>query len=135
VFPKYANLKFTNNSPASQVTTKKAQTLHVKNEIKFLFKKKDKLNQDLCTLHLRAAQEWGSMWPKIQNSIHESLNYEMEQKYKTLDMKIRKLVHTQTQKPSTNTKFYPKVINKTSISFTDEELTLLNKGLNHKRKY
>jgi hypothetical protein len=63
----------------------------------------------------------------------------MEQKYKTLDMKISRSVHTQTQKPSTNTKFYPRVTNKTSISFTDEELTLLSTGLkynlNHKRKY
>jgi len=38
--PKYANLKFTNNSPVSQVTTKKAQIIRIKDEIKFLFKKK-----------------------------------------------------------------------------------------------
>jgi len=42
VIPKYANLKFTNNSPVSQVITKKAQVIRIKNEIKFLFKKKEK---------------------------------------------------------------------------------------------
>jgi hypothetical protein len=53
VTPKYANLKFTNTSPAAQTTTKKAQTIRVKNEIKFLFKKKEKLNRELYTTHLK----------------------------------------------------------------------------------
>jgi len=39
VIPKYAKLKFTNNSPVSQMTTNKAQVIQIKDEIKFLFKK------------------------------------------------------------------------------------------------
>jgi hypothetical protein len=53
----------------------------------------------------------------------------MERKYQYLKKKFRKLVHTQNQKPSTKTEFYPRVVDKTEISFTNEELTLLNKGL------
>jgi len=45
----------------------------------------------------------------------------MGTKYKYLDQKINNLVSTQTTKPIANTKFYPSVINKTKISFTDEE--------------
>jgi hypothetical protein len=41
VTPKYANLRFTNNSPVAQLTTNKAQVLRIKNEIKFLLKKKE----------------------------------------------------------------------------------------------
>ena len=63
----------------------------------------------------------------------------MEKKYKSLDTKINKLVQTQTNNPNTNIQFYPRVINKTNISFTDDELTLLNKGLKYnlsqKRKH
>jgi len=81
----------------------------------------------------------GGMWFIILSSIHESLNYEMEKKYKSLDTKINKLVQTQTNNPNTNIQFYPRVINKTNISFTDDELTLLNKGLKYnlsqKRKH
>jgi hypothetical protein len=40
VIPKYARLKFTNTSPVAQVTANKAQIIRVKNEIKFIFKRK-----------------------------------------------------------------------------------------------
>ena len=60
-------------------------------------------------------------------------------KYKYLDQKINNLVSTQTTKPIANTKFYPRVLNKTNISFTDEETKLLNKwlryNLDHKNKH
>ena len=49
VIPKYANLKLKNDSPASQVTSKKAQIMRIKDEIKILFKKKEKLHHDLYT--------------------------------------------------------------------------------------
>ena len=56
VIPKYGNLKFINTSPVSQVTTKKAQVIRTKDEIKFLFKKKEKLNYDLYIFYMKAAQ-------------------------------------------------------------------------------
>ena len=128
MIPYYANLKFTNTSPAAQVTANKAQILRVKNEIKFLYKRKDKLNQELYTAHLKAANEWGSLWSYIQDSTHENINQEMDKKYQSLDKKIRKLVNTQNQRPTARTEFYPRVVNKTEICFTDEELELLNKA-------
>jgi hypothetical protein len=111
----------------------------VKNEIKFLFKKKERLNQELYNAHLKAAQEWGSVWYTILESIHSSLNSEMEKKHKSLDMKINKLVQTQTNRPLIDKQFYPKVVNNTNISLSEDELKLLNKGfkynLNQKRKH
>jgi hypothetical protein len=74
VIPKYAKTKFASTSPAAHVTTKKAQRTRVKDEIKFLFKKKEKLNYELYNTHLKSAQEWGGMWYTILSSIHESLN-------------------------------------------------------------
>jgi hypothetical protein len=40
VIPKYANIKFGNLSPAASVTSRKPQITRIKDEIKFLHKKK-----------------------------------------------------------------------------------------------
>jgi len=100
-----------------------------------LYKKKDKLYRDLYRVHLQAARDWGKMWYPIQNSIQDSLNVEMENKYKDIDDKIKKLVLTQAENPDTKIRFYPRVIDMTDIVFTDEEMTLLNKGLKYNLSY
>jgi len=74
------------------------------------------------------------MWYSIQDSIQNSLNVEIEKKYKTIDDKIKKMVLIQTENPDT-VQFYRRVINKTDIVFEDEEMTLLNKGLNYNLSY
>jgi len=43
VIPKHVNIKIANTSPASQMTAKKAQLIRIKDEIKFLYKKNEKL--------------------------------------------------------------------------------------------
>ena len=55
----------------------------------------------------------------------------MEKKWSSLDKKINKLVLTQIIKLNTNAQFYPRVVNKTNIPFTNEELKLLNKSLKY----
>jgi len=40
IIPNYVNIKIANTSPAALVTTKKAQITRIKDEIKFLYKKK-----------------------------------------------------------------------------------------------
>jgi len=93
-----------------------------------MFKKKEKLNQQLCRIHLQVAQEWGNVWNTILTSIQDTLNRETEKKCKTIDEKINKLVRAQVKKPNNNTELYLRVVNKTNITFSDEELTLLIKG-------
>jgi len=34
-------------------------------------------------MQLKAAQEWGNTWYTILKSIHDSINQELERKYKT----------------------------------------------------
>jgi hypothetical protein len=67
VTPKYADTKFQNTSPAAKYSAKKAQITRIKDEIKFLYKKKDNLNRELYEHHLKAAKYWGNMWYPIQN--------------------------------------------------------------------
>jgi hypothetical protein len=89
----------------------------------------------LYNIHLEAAQEWGNTWYIILDSIHESINQELERKYKNIDMKLKKGAHTQTKNPDYQGHLYPRVINKTDITFTNDELSLLNKVLKYNLIY
>ena len=53
MIPKNANRNFANASPVSQVATKKVQVICIKDEIKLLFRKKEKLNLELYRAHLK----------------------------------------------------------------------------------
>jgi len=83
--------------------------------------------------------EWGKCWDPIRDSVHNTINLESESKYRLLENKIVRLKGTQEEKLGSNHKFYPRAINQTDIKFTNEELTLLNKGLKynlgHKHKH
>ena len=52
VIPKYAQIKVPYTSPASKVTQRKVQLSRVKEEIKYLYMKKEKLNESLYKLVL-----------------------------------------------------------------------------------
>ena len=129
IIPKYAQLKVPNTSPASQSIAQKARIMRIKGELKFLHKKQEMLNRELYRHHLQVAQEWGRWWVVIHVSILQKINTEMERKYKSMDDKIKRLPQNQAQKPKTDTNIYPRVVNNTSIKFSDEEMELLNKGL------
>jgi len=57
------------------------QTTRIRDEIKFLYKKREKLNGTLYKTHVQAALEWD----QIRSSIHNSINQESERKYRLLD--------------------------------------------------
>jgi hypothetical protein len=56
--PKYAYIKIPENNEAAKKTKTQAQTLHIKNEIKFLHKKKQQLNTKLYQTHIHNANIW-----------------------------------------------------------------------------
>jgi hypothetical protein len=57
VIPNFVQLKFPNTSSASRSATKKMQTMRLKDENKFLHKKKEQLNRELYRSHIQAANE------------------------------------------------------------------------------
>jgi hypothetical protein len=118
-------------SPASQMTQKKVHIIRVKDEIKLLYKKKQKLNMELYNAHLKAALEWGNMWHTIMDHILITVNQEADKKYKIINAKLNQLTKTQTNNPDFYKQFYPRVINNTNITFTNDEMSLLNKGLKY----
>ena len=74
IIPKYASIKVPNTSKAAHNTQKKFSTIRIKDEIKFLYMKKEKLNKELYQVHLKVAQEWGNTWHIIRNGIYENIN-------------------------------------------------------------
>ena len=52
----------------------------------------------------------------------------LQPKYKNLDNKLNKLAQTQTKTPTDTHTFFPRVVNKTNILFSNNELKLLEKG-------
>ena len=61
--------------------------------------KKEQLNKILYQTHLKVAQEWGNTWHIIRNSVHESINKEIDKKYNNIKQKLKKLEHTQNSTP------------------------------------
>jgi hypothetical protein len=72
--PHYTKIKIPNTSPASIFTKQKIVKLIIKDEIKFLYTKKEKLNNALYKAHLRVAQEWGKTWYPTEKSTNEALS-------------------------------------------------------------
>jgi hypothetical protein len=96
IIPKYEKLNIPNTSPAAQMTKKKIHITCIKDEIKFLHKKKQKLNTELYNAHLKAAFEWGSIWETIMDSILVTVNQEANKKYKTINAKLSQLTKAWT---------------------------------------
>jgi hypothetical protein len=68
------------------------------------------------------------MWGYIQHTIEEKLQKESQARYHKLDNKLNILTQSQTTIPHLKQNFHPRVINNTNITFTDHEMTLLQKG-------
>ena len=117
-----------NSSPAAKHTLCKKQIMRIKDELRFLhMKKKQQINLKLYRLHLSLANTWGNSGPYIQGTIEDKVQRTIGSKYKTLDDKLHRLAHQQTTPKEPHT-FFPRVINNTDITFSKNELSLLNKG-------
>jgi hypothetical protein len=76
ITPKYAqiHIKTANTSEAAKHTETQTRILRIKNEIKFLYKKKQHLNKQLYDLHIQNANEWGNIWNIITNETTNTIN-------------------------------------------------------------
>ena len=79
-----------------QKTLRTANQYRINQEIKFLYTKKLKLNEQLFKLHLKCADRWQSIWPIIIQSIDYKLTKEMETHYNNLNRKLDKLQREKT---------------------------------------
>ena len=90
--PNYARIKDLNTSTAFKYIQHKVPNIRIKDEIKYLYTKKQHLNQQIYHLHLTLANSWNNTWSYIPHTIEEKLKKVVEFKYKNLDKKLTKLI-------------------------------------------
>jgi hypothetical protein len=86
-------------------------------------------------LHVECTNKWHNTWHIIQCNTDQYLAIETEKLYGNLNQKLHKLVNRQHRKNSVHQYIghllYASTVNLSYINFTQEETTLLNKGLQH----
>jgi hypothetical protein len=115
------------DSEAAKRTQTQVQTLRIKNEIKFIYRKKQQLNTHLYQTHINNSNIWQQTWDNIERSIEQKLQHEMDKIHKKQQQKINKLMKTQTIQINNNNTQY--------THFTHEEIQILNKGLKYNLHY
>jgi hypothetical protein len=122
---KYADLKLKGSNSAVKLTQKQLTKLRINNELKFLYIKKQQINNQLYKTHLRNAHYWQTNWPLIENDINHSLNEEYKKHYTKLNNNINKLNKQLKENIQSNNKqtFYLLVHNMTNIQFTKKNKT------------
>jgi hypothetical protein len=133
--PNYINIRINGNNIRCRYTMKTAIKTRINQEIKFLYVKKHKLNEQLYKLQFKGAKYWDKTWTHIINSIEQKLQHEMEETYNRLNKKFDELMKKQNKtKPQRNNQtqeFHSRTVNLTNITFTKEEQETLNLGLQH----
>jgi hypothetical protein len=126
--PDYARIKVPRTSPASKYTQQKISRVRLTDELTFLHIKKQQLTQHILKIQLFLVDLWDKMWPDIQHSIEAKLKNTIQEKYNRLEAKLANLTTEQFKKPHKTHSFFPRVVNITSIKFSEREARLPNKG-------
>jgi hypothetical protein len=89
IVPAYATLKIPRTSLGATITQRKAQTLRIKEKIKFLYHKKEYLNRELYNTHPQATNEWGPVWDLISSEILRQVQEMAAAKHATINTRLR----------------------------------------------
>jgi hypothetical protein len=114
-------------------------TIRLNQEIKFLYIKKQKLNDQLCKMHLECTATWKNIWNLIQPTIDRKIQQQMDTYYIYLNKMLNNLQakHQQQQHKrnlhnnSQQRQFFSRVKKLTNIKLSKEETELLNHGLQY----
>jgi hypothetical protein len=133
--PNYISIKINGNNRQCTNTLKAATHYRINQEVKFLYIKKNNLNEQLYNKHLQCAALWPNCWPTLHATIEDALKSEMDAHSDKPNKKLDKLVEKQKNPPHSGHKqqqnFFPRTINLTKIKFTKDEQALLDLGLQY----
>lgn len=135
LLPKYVQVKIKNTSFAAKKAKLAAEKIWVKNEIKFLYRKKSMLNNLLYKKQLEFANTSHPLEYENKLRIIESrVGKKVFRKKRDQDKKLTGLMNEQKHREDILTfdfEFYPRLVNQTKIHFNVDEHNLLNKGLKY----
>ena len=133
--PTYISLKTNGKTTRNHKTTQYAVKYRINQEIKYLYKKKQHLNQLLYQIQLERANQYNGMWQQALIHMDETQRKIMEKTYQNLYKKIdiltNKMKTTQKQTTQQNNKhinIQPRIINLTHKKLTKEQVKILNLG-------
>jgi len=86
-------------------TQHKVTTIRIRDKIKYLYCKKQKLNTLIYKMHLTLVDTRDNLRPYIYHKIEEKIQREIRSSHQTLDKKLNQL--TQAQKPPPTTSSTP----------------------------
>jgi undecaprenyl pyrophosphate synthase len=105
--PKYINIGVNGHNKQSTYTKAAATRIRFNQELKFLYCKKQHLNECLYCIHLHCLTAWDFTWQHIQDKIDSQIHTIMDTTYRNLNKKTRQLrlpnktVHIHTHKQET----------------------------------
>jgi len=133
IIPKYVSIKINSKSLVARKTKNMAEKIWIKNEIKSLYSKKSMLNKLLLQNHITLLNCLHSS--QVDNTLREiiaQIDRKLRLKKRSQANKLNELSRIQLQNEiiKCNHVFHPRVMNLSNIKFTNDEMNLLNKGLN-----
>jgi hypothetical protein len=99
ITPNYATQRIKGSTYTAKLTQKQFVKLRVNNELKYLYIKKQQINNKLYDTHLENAQYWQSNWQILEYKINNMLNEETKKHYTRLKKKINTYNDKGTQPP------------------------------------
>ena len=132
--PNYINNKINGQKPQDKRNINNAIRYRINQEVKFLYRKKQHLNQRLYYPHLETGHQYGGMWQHTQEYIDEQINRLVGNIYKKLNKKMDTLTTQADTRHGNNTstsKFQTRIINLTNVKFTKEHMKILSLGPNY----
>ena len=133
--PNYISVKINGKTLQDRKTTRNAIIYRINQEVKFLYKKKQHLNQVLYQQHLKGSYYCKGMWQHALEHIGEQIDKQMENKYITLNKKLDNLQKRENRYPhitqNRRQPTQPRIINLTNIKLTQKQIQFLNLGPNY----
>jgi hypothetical protein len=133
--PKCIHITVGGSNRQSKNTKHAAIKYRLNQEIRFLYKKKQVLNEQLYRAHLECAKSWNGTSQCILTSTESKLQNRINTLYQKLNKNLCKLNKTthkhETITQTNNNTFHERIQNLTSITLTSEETKLLKLGSNY----
>jgi hypothetical protein len=94
--PNYINIKVSGNNKQGNLTKTAATRYRINQELKFQYRKKQHLNEQLYHIHLQCFKIWDFTWQDMQERIELEIHKIMNRVYNKLNKKLD-FLYSQTQ--------------------------------------
>lgn len=140
VTPNYINIKYNNKSKTGNIAINKAKSIWLNLEIKQLYSKIQDMTEKLYSIHLEIGKHrYDNKMDTLYSKHVKTLSYKLQMKRKRLNNKLNMLIRNNEKQFNHNKlninkpihKFNDRVVNKTNVNFTIDEIKYIELGHKH----